>query len=78
MTFNVTEHVLVPEYKKLTPEEKEKVLEEYNISVKELPKILKADPSVAHLDVDAGDVIEISRKSPTAGEAKYYRVVIRG
>ena len=30
------------------------------------------------MNVEAGDVIKIIRKSMTAGKAVYYRVVIRG
>lgn len=78
MAFKVSEHVLVPEHKKLTKEEKSELLEKYNITVKELPKILKSDPAVSHLALDTGDVIKITRKSQTMGKATYYRAVIRG
>ncbi len=77
MVFKVSEHVLVPEHKKLTKEEKGELLEKYNITVKELPKILKNDPVVSHLSLETGDVIKITRKSPTLGKAVYYRVIIR-
>jgi len=78
MAFKVSEHMLVPEHKKLTKEEKDELLEKYNITVKELPKILKDDPAISHLSLDVGDVIKITRKSPTMGRAVYYRVIMRG
>ncbi len=78
MAFKVTEHILVPEHQKLTKEEKTQLLEKYRITSRELPKILRSDPAIAHLNCERGDVIKIIRKSPTAGKATYYRVVIHG
>lgn len=78
MGSKVTEHILVPEHKKLTKEEKQALLERYRITTKELPKILESDPALAHIDAEPGDVIKITRKSQTAGKATYYRVVIHG
>jgi len=46
------------------------------VTEKELPKIFSTDPAIRHLNVKKGDVIKITRKSPTAGETIYYRVVI--
>ena len=76
--FKVADHILVPEHQKLNKEDTEKLLQKYNISVKELPKIGRKDPAVAHLNAQPGDVIRISRKSETSGTSTYYRVVIRG
>ena len=69
-------HELVPEHTKLSEKEKKELLERYHISAAELPKILARDPAIAHLDAKPGDVIKIVRKSPTAGQATYYRAVI--
>ncbi|MFH1682844.1 MAG: DNA-directed RNA polymerase subunit H [Candidatus Woesearchaeota archaeon] len=71
-------HVLVPKHTKLSDAEAKKVLETYNISVKDLPKIVLEDSAIAALNVKVGDVIKISRKSKTAGESVYYRGVING
>ncbi len=71
------EHVLVPIHEKLTDEEREAFLKEYGItSLAELPKIRKDDPAIRHLQVKRGDIIRIRRKSPTAGETIFYRVVV--
>ena len=78
MAFKVAEHSLVPEHKKLTKEEKEALLEKYHITVKELPRILESDQSLQNIKVEAGDVVKITRNSPTAGKAAYFRVVVRG
>ena len=71
----VEKHVLVPRHIKLSDKDNQALLEQYNISIKELPKIQKDDPAIAKLDVKPGDVIKIIRKSPTAGEADFYRSV---
>ncbi|MBW2993242.1 DNA-directed RNA polymerase subunit H [Candidatus Woesearchaeota archaeon] len=69
-------HILVPEHTKLSDKEKKAVLEKYNLTIKELPKIKKIDPAIAKLNAKSGDVIKIIRKSETAGKSIYYRVVI--
>jgi len=76
MTFNITKHKLVPKHSKLSESEKEKVLEAYGITIKQLPKISKEDPAIKSFDVKNGDIIKIERPSKTAGTAIYYRVVI--
>lgn len=75
-TIDITKHEFVPQQTKLKEEETEEVLKKFNISKKQLPRILKEDPSIEKLDVKKGDVIKIIRKSPTTGEAEFYRIVI--
>ncbi len=77
-TSDVTKHVLVPKHTKLSQKDKQKVLEKYNISEAELPKISKKDPAISKLKVEAGDVIMIERPSTTAGKTVFYRVVVSG
>ena len=74
--MDVSTHILVPKHVKLSEEEKKELLEEYNISLKQLPKITKSDPAIEHMETETGDVIKIIRKSPARGEINYYRVVI--
>jgi DNA-directed RNA polymerase subunit H len=73
---NKVQHDLIPEHEKLTDEEKQAFLDEYEISMRELPKIKQDDPAIQHLDVEPNDVIKIHRESSTAGQTKYYRGVI--
>ena len=74
--FDIQEHKLIPKHIKLGEEEILKLLEQYNISLKQLPKILKSDPALKALDAKPGDVIKIERESPTVGKVNFYRVVI--
>ena len=75
---DIRKHMLVPEHSKLTKKEIQELLEKYNLSLNELPKILSTDPAIERFNVKLGDVIKIIRDSPTAGKSIYYRVVING
>jgi len=74
--FKIEEHTLVPEHSKLNDKDKKELLERYQITTKELPRILKKDPVIKELGAKPGDVIKIKRKSETAGESIFYRCVI--
>lgn len=74
--FDVTTHILVPEHSVLSDKEKNGVYEKYGITFKELPKMFVNDPAIRQLKLKAGDVVKIMKKSPTAGNAEYYRGVI--
>ena len=73
--FKVDKHILTPKHSKLGEREKAQLLERYHVTSKELPKILKTDSAIKEMDAKLGDVIKITRKSPTAGDAIFYRVV---
>jgi len=74
--INVLKHELVPAHRILADGERENLLEKFNIVAKQLPKILSADPVVKAADAKVGDVLEITRKSLSAGVAVYYRLVV--
>ena len=69
-------HILIPKHEKLSASERKKILEQYNTDINALPKILITDPALRGLDVKAGDLVKITRKSPTSGESFFYRGVI--
>jgi len=66
----------MPKHIKLSDKEKASLLEKYNTTLKELPKILKDDPAIINLNAKPGDVIKIIRESSTAGKSVFYRGVI--
>ncbi len=75
-TTEVITHILVPEHILLNEKEKNAILEKYNVTLSELPKIFVTDVAIVPLGVKPGDVIKIVKKSQTAGETVYYRGVI--
>jgi len=69
-------HISVPKHEVLKKSDAEKVLNQYNITTAQLPKIRASDPALKQINSKIGDVIKITRKSPTAGISVYYRVVV--
>jgi DNA-directed RNA polymerase subunit H len=76
--LDITKHTLVPKHEKMSEEEFNEVMKAYNVSKTQLPRILVTDPAIERLEVEVGDVIKITRKSPTVGKAYFYRVVVNG
>jgi len=76
--IDITTHKLVPKHIILNEKEKEEVLKKYSISSQHLPKIILSDPVIKAINGQVGDVVKIIRKSQTAGQSIYYRVVVKG
>ena len=74
--YNILKHELVPEHIVLKEEDRRQLLEKLGIKAQQLPKILTNDPAVKAINAKEGDVIKIVRKSATAGETVYYRIVM--
>lgn len=72
----ILDNVLVPKHEILSPEDAGKTLEFYRITPEELPKIKQDDPALSRHGAKVGDIVRITRNSPTAGKSFYYRVVI--
>jgi DNA-directed RNA polymerase subunit H (RpoH/RPB5) len=66
-------HVLQPKHIKLKPQEVKELLEKYNLSISQLPKIKLADSGVPEGCV-AGDVLRMERKEGDKVRL-YFRVV---
>ena len=75
--FNILKHELVPEHMILEEDERKELFERMKIIAKQLPKILTGDAIVKKIGAKEGDILKIIRKSPTAGIAIYYRVVVK-
>jgi DNA-directed RNA polymerase subunit H len=74
----ITGHIYQPKHEIVPRKEAEEVLKRYNTKPSQLPYILMEDKGLEGLDVRPGDIIKITRKSPTAGESVYYRYVVEG
>ena len=72
----VPDHVYVPKHEIISKKEAEDVLKKFNCKPTELHLIFVDDPAILELGVKPGDMIKITRKSPTAGESLYYRYVV--
>lgn len=68
----------MPKHGLLADNEKQELLKAYKITLRQLPRILLDDAVIQNLGGKIGDVVKIVRKSPVAGEAVYYRVVVKG
>ena len=67
-------HILQPKHSKLSEKESKEMLQNFNVSKSQLPKIYANDPALPE-GCQTGDMIKIERKE---GEKTYtyYRVVI--
>lgn len=74
--FKLLDHKSVPFHEIIEGEEVAKVLAMYGIEKEQLPKIKINDPVIVEIGAKVGDVIKITRKSQTAEEALFYRLVI--
>jgi len=77
LQFNISHHRLVPKHELMTDEaEITKVLDRYQVKKNQLPLILKSDPMARYLNAKVGNLIKVTRVSPTCGENIVYRSVV--
>lgn len=74
--IEIFDNYLVPKQEIATEEEKQQLLNKFNISLKQLPRIKHTDPVAKKLGAKEGDIIKVTRDSPTAGNYIHYRLVI--
>ena len=67
-------HTLQPKHSKLSKKDIQELLENYNISISQLPKIKKEDPNLPE-NCEVGDVIKIERREDDKTNI-YFRVVV--
>ena len=75
--YHILGHKLVPDHTILSDKEQKELLEKYGIGTEQLPKILDTDPAVISINAKPGQIVKITRKSPTAKVAISYRLVIQ-
>lgn len=72
---NILENKLVPKHRVMTDDEKDEIVKKYYITDdKQFPEISRFDPVALAIGARPGNVIEITRSSPTAITTKYYRL----
>ena len=75
MAVNILEHETVPKHEVLSPAEQKEILTRFDVTKDKLPKIFSSDPIAKAVKAKSGDIIKITRRSPTAGESIYFRAV---
>ena len=75
LMFNITQHEIVPRHILLGEEDAKKVLNEFQATKQQLPKLLSTDPVAKYYGMKSGDICKIIRHSPMTGESFYYRMV---
>jgi DNA-directed RNA polymerase subunit H (RpoH/RPB5) len=76
LMINLMEHVAVPPHIKLSEEDKQKVLTEYIVKKKDMPKIRIDDPVSIYFNAKLGDMFRIVRPSYRTGITHAYRLVV--
>lgn len=78
LQFNISKHKLVPKHELIKdPEEIKIIMDKLSLKSKnQLPIILRTDAMARWLNLRSGDIIKISRPSPTSGVYVTYRCCI--
>ncbi len=75
---DILKHALVPAHEIMSKKDVKEMLDRYNITRGQLPKIMSNDPAVKMINAEPGEVLKITRVSETAGRSIFYRVVVSG
>ena len=73
LSMNISTHVLVPKHEIVPDRDIPELLQELNAQEQQLPAILRTDPMAKYLGVRPGQIMKITRASPTAGTYVMYR-----
>lgn len=75
LQFNITKHMLVPKHEVIRDKVAiDAILESFKLKSRtQLPIILKTDPIARYYGMKSGDLVKVTRNSPTAGEHVIYR-----
>lgn len=75
MSKGILNHELVPSHAILSESEIKKLFKDSDFGIEQLPKIKVDDPVAKAIEAKKGDILEITRDSPTAGTFVTYRLV---
>ncbi len=73
--FNVLNHELVPRHEILSDAEAKKIMKKYGLVEKQLPYLLIHDPVAKAVCAKPGQIVKVTRDSPTSGVVVTYRLI---
>lgn len=78
LLFNISKHELVPRHEAIRDEETiNNLVTQHNLKSKlQFPIILKTDPMAKYLNIQSGELVKITRTSPSAGLSVVYRCCV--
>jgi DNA-directed RNA polymerase subunit H (RpoH/RPB5) len=78
LMLDIQSHDIVPKHIRLTESEKEEFLTNYNVKIKDMPRIYSGDPMAKYLNLQPRDIVKVIRYSETAGYVPTYLVCVKG
>ena len=78
LLFNISKHTLVPKHDVIKDQtEISKLVEHFNLKNKlQFPIILKTDPMAKYLNIQSGELVKVTRISPSSGISVLYRCCV--
>lgn len=80
LQFNISKHALIPKHELIGGDQEEliqELIQRHNLKTRlQFPLILKTDPMAKYLNAKPGNLVKITRFSPTSGEHVVYRCCI--
>ena len=78
LMFNISRHELVPKHELIKDEDEiADLVKKHNLKSKlQFPIILKTDPMSRYLNIQSGNIVKITRNSPSAGISVVYRCCV--
>jgi len=74
--WRVSNHELVPKHEIMSQDEIADLLKRYKVKIEQLPKLLVTDPVAKEIGAEVGDIVKVTRKSPTSRVSVAYRLVV--
>lgn len=74
--WRVSNHELVPKHEIMSQDEIADLLKRYKVKIEQLPKLLVTDPVAKEIGAEVGDIVKVTRKSPTTRFSVAYRLVV--
>eukprot|EP00397_Hematodinium_sp_SG-2012_P066262 GEMP01098720.1.p1 GENE.GEMP01098720.1~~GEMP01098720.1.p1 ORF type:complete len:219 (+),score=39.23 GEMP01098720.1:23-658(+) len=76
LVVNITKHDLVPKHQPMSDEDKQFLLDRYELKQSQLPRIQYNDPVARYFGLQKEQVVKIIRPSETAGRYVTYRLCV--